>query len=436
MGTVYRATHLLIDRPVALKVLSQRFVGDQTAQQRFRREARAAGRMQHPNAVTVTDFGATDDGYLYIVMELLEGRTLRDLLAHEAPLDPARAVSFMLQACAAVGAAHEAGLIHRDLKPANIFIEQRTNFPAVVKVLDFGVAKFAVEEHDEDYNTLTQVGAIIGTPRYMSPEQCAGTSSLTPAADVYSLGIILYEMLTGVSPFNGDTPLALALKQVSEAPRPPREIVPSIPEALERVVLHALAKNPRERPQDAHELRRELHATAESLGLEHAEPSHSPTLDDLRIAGTESPSGRLLIDLNTLRQVQVATGMVATPLINQTDNTLQGGLTTLPERPTFDRLNVSLERQATNRRHFIIAGIILLIALLGSGVLAVRWWSGQGPGVAAQTSATPTPTATPTPAPSPTPTPQPVHGKKETRPRAEKPSTFKKVINKIKKILP
>src|SRR5438128_9339731 len=179
MGTVYRAAHLLIDRPVAIKVLSQRFVGDETAQQRFRREARAAGHMQHPNAVTVTDFGATDDGYFYIVMELLEGRTLRDLLAREAPLDPARAVSIMLQASAAVGAAHEAGLIHRDLKPANIFIEQRPNLPATVKVLDFGVAKFAVEEQGgEDFNTLTQVGAVIGTPRYMSPEQCSGSGAL------------------------------------------------------------------------------------------------------------------------------------------------------------------------------------------------------------------------------------------------------------------
>src|SRR6266513_6067675 len=156
-------------RPVAVKYVSQGFIGDETAQQRFRREARAAGRMQHPNAVSVNDFGTTEDGYLYIVMELLEGRTLRDLLAHEAPLDPARAVSFMLQACAAVGAAHEANLIHRDLKPANIFIEQRPNFPAVVKVLDFGVAKFAVEEHEDDYDTLTQVGAIIGTLRYMAP---------------------------------------------------------------------------------------------------------------------------------------------------------------------------------------------------------------------------------------------------------------------------
>src|SRR3954467_3598662 len=150
MGTVYRATHLLIDRPVALKVLSQRFVGDQTAQQRFRREARAAGRMQHPNAVTVTDFGATDDGYLYIVMELLEGRTLRDVLARDAPLDPARAVSMMLQVSAAVGAAHDAGVIHRDLKPANIFIVQRKDAPPFVKVLDFGIAKLAAEALDDD----------------------------------------------------------------------------------------------------------------------------------------------------------------------------------------------------------------------------------------------------------------------------------------------
>src|SRR5258706_11396963 len=173
MGTVYRATHLMIERPVAVKVLSQRFVGDETAQQRFRREARASGRMQHPNAVMVNDFGATEDGWLYIVMELLEGQTLRDLLAREAPLDPARAVSFMMQTCSAVGAAHEAGFIHRGLKPANNFIEQRPNPPAGLKILDFGGAKFVVGENDDDYKTLTPVGANIGTPRYTSPEQCS-----------------------------------------------------------------------------------------------------------------------------------------------------------------------------------------------------------------------------------------------------------------------
>src|ERR1044071_2666013 len=150
MGTVYRATHLLIDRPVAVKVLNPRYVEDEAAQVRFRREARAAGRLQHANAVAVTDFGQTSDGYVYIVMELLKGRTLRDVLAKEAPLDPARAVALMLQISAAVAAAHEAGIIHRDLKPANIFIVQSSDVPAVVKVLDFGIAKLGADSLDDD----------------------------------------------------------------------------------------------------------------------------------------------------------------------------------------------------------------------------------------------------------------------------------------------
>jgi serine/threonine protein kinase len=428
MGTVYRATHLLIDRPVALKVLSQRFVGDQTAQQRFRREARAAGHMQHPNAVTVTDFGATDDGYLYIVMELLEGRTLRDLLAHEGPLDPARAVSIMLQVCAAVGAAHNAGLIHRDLKPANIFIEQRPNLPAIVKVLDFGVAKFAVEEHDDDYKTLTQVGAIIGTPRYMSPEQCSGAAPLTPASDVYSLGIILYEMLTGAVPFNADTPLAVALKQVSETPRPLREIVPSIPADLEKVVLNALTKNPQERPQNANEFRRDLHATADDLGLENAESTNAPTLESLRRAGTESPSGRLVIDLATLRQVQASTSSSERIPKKVTEPSLA------TKRPEFDRLNVPLvRRENTNRLGLAIAAAILIIALLGSGIIAARWWRGSNAGDAGNLAAEASPTATVTPTPTPTPTPR--QERPPGRRRTQPPSKLKKLWNKVKGIL-
>src|SRR5438876_6770849 len=263
MGTVYRARHLLIDRPVAIKVLNPRFVEDEAARTRFRREAKACGRLQHVNAVTVTDFGTSRDGYVYLVMELLEGRTLRDILAKEAPLDPARSVSLMLQVSAAVAAAHEAGIIHRDLKPGNIFIVQRAEVPAVVKVLDLGIAKLAADSLDEDEpKTLTQVGAMIGTPRYMSPEQCNG-AELTPAADVYSLGVILYEMLTGTVPFSGSTPLAIAMKHTSELPRRPREFVASIPAALEDVVLHALEKGPQDRPANAAEFRQELLATAE-----------------------------------------------------------------------------------------------------------------------------------------------------------------------------
>jgi serine/threonine protein kinase len=393
--------------------------------------------MQHPNAVTVTDFGATEDGYLYIVMELLEGRTLRDLLAHDAPLDPARAVSMMLQACAAVGQAHDSGLIHRDLKPANIFIEQRPNLPAVVKVLDFGVAKFAVEEHEDDYDTLTQVGAIIGTPRYMAPEQCSGAAQLTPAADVYSLGIILYEMLTGVVPFNADTPLAIALKQVSEAPAPPREIVSTVPVELEKVVLHALQKNPLARPLNADVLRAELHATAEELGFEHSDSRHSPSFDDLRSHGTESPSGRLVIDLATLRQVQAAAG--------QTTADAPGSLSTgatvplSPEnvRPEFNRVSVPLEKPSSKRAQLLVLAIFLLIVIAASGLVAARWWGGSGlvpsnvPASAdAAASPSPTPTATPTPKPTPATTPAP----KPTKSPEKKQGPIKKVLNKLKGI--
>jgi serine/threonine-protein kinase len=308
MGTVYRATHLLIDRPVAIKVLNPRYVEDEAAQVRFRREARAAGRLQHANAVTVTDFGTTSDGLVYIVMELLEGHTLRDVLAREAPLDVARAVSITLQISSAVAAAHAAGIIHRDLKPANIFIVQRKDAPPFVKVLDFGIAKLAAEALDDDDDpqvTLTQVGAMIGTPRYMSPEQCDG-AHLTPAADVYSLGIILYEMLTGTTPFNGTSPLAIAIKHSSEQPRNPREFVATIPPALEAVVLHTLEKSPEARPKDAEAFRQELYSVAERLGLEHADSLSAPTLETLRSAGTETPSGRLVIDIERLRQSRAA----------------------------------------------------------------------------------------------------------------------------------
>src|SRR5215218_999436 len=301
MGAVYRATHLLIERPVAVKVLSPRLITDDAAKERFRREARAAGRLQHSNAVAVTDFGETRDGVAYLVMELLEGRPLREVLARDAPLDPARAVSLMLQISAAVEAAHEAGIIHRDLKPGNIFLVQRPDSPYIVKVLDFGIAKIAADDEGNLLDTLTGTGVMIGTPRYMSPEQCDG-AQLTPSSDVYSLGVILYEMLTGQTPFTGASPLALALKHSSEDPRPPRELVASIPPALEGVVLHALAKAAEARPADAGEFRRELFAVAERLGLEHSAGFSAPTIETLRDAGTETPSGRLVIDIERLRR--------------------------------------------------------------------------------------------------------------------------------------
>jgi len=300
MGAVYRARHLSMDRPVAIKVLHQRLLEDEAARVRFQIEARAAVHLRHSNAVSVTDFGQTSEGCVYIVMELLEGRTLREILSREAPIETARAVSMMLQASDAVAAAHEAGIIHRDLKPSNILVTQSADQPAVVKVLDFGIAMYAPDD-DEEATALAQTTSIIGTPRYMSPEQYNGPE-LTPAADVYSLGIIFYEMLTGMVPFSGSTPAEIAEKHANNPPHLPREIVAAIPEDVERVVLHALEKQPSDRPANAAEFRRELLETAERLGLEHHAFKSAPDIEALRDAGVESPSGRLVVDISRLRE--------------------------------------------------------------------------------------------------------------------------------------
>jgi eukaryotic-like serine/threonine-protein kinase len=330
MGTVYRGTHLLIDRPVAIKVLNSRFADNEAAHERFRREARAAGRIRHINAAAVTDFGRTPDGVSYVVMELLEGRSLQDVLAREGPLDTARAVAVMLQISAAVASAHEEGVIHRDLKPGNVFVVKRAYAPTIIKVLDFGIAELASDSVVTP--NLEKAGGKSGTPRYMSPEQSEITE-LTPASDVYSLGIILYEMLTGTTPFSGESPSSLASRHTSELPRSPREFVSAIPHELEELVLGALEKSPHDRPKNAGIFRVRLYETAQRLGLEHSEGFNAPTLDSLRNAGRESPSGRLVIDIGRLRENRSARVRAAEPNVNRTSEVESSapGLTVIAE---------------------------------------------------------------------------------------------------------
>jgi len=459
MGTVYRARHLLIDRAVAVKVLSQRLVEDEAAKARFRREAKAAGRLQHANAVGVTDFGQTSDCHDYSVMELPERKTLREVLAKEAPLEVARAVSMMLQVSSAVAAAHEAGIIHRDLKPANIFIVQRADSPAALKVLDFGIAKLAADTLDEDdRQTLTQVGAIIGTPRYMSPEQCNGRA-LTPASDVYSLGVILYEMLSGTVPFSGSSPLAIALKHTTELPRRPSEFVSQIPSTLEDVVLHALEKKPEERPADAGAFRRELYETTERLGLEHAAAASGPSIEALRSAGTESPSGRLVIDLGRLRENRAATSSSGElTKISETEaagilNTTSSAQITVtqpapPVTKDFSRVSVALNREQGGLRQskkpwVLVAVVVALLMVVAAAFLSFR---SRGPAPAANASAVASPTpakAEPSPSPSqsPSPTASPKReekgqdAKKQTNKNEKKESTGRKILNTVQGVL-
>ncbi|MDX2043773.1 MAG: SUMF1/EgtB/PvdO family nonheme iron enzyme [Acidobacteriota bacterium] len=285
MGDVYRATHIHIDNEFAVKLLKPEFVADQTAIKRFRLEAKAAGRIQHPNAVRVTDFGVTPEKIVYLVMELVQGLSLRQLIRSEKKLDILRTINIVRQVCGAVEAAHHSGVIHRDLKPDNIIIESHQNTERV-KVLDFGIAKLREAKTD---NFLTQAGTIIGTPQYMSPEQCQGLQ-LDPRSDIYSIGIILYEMLTGTVPFDGESTLQVVYNQLHQFPKPILEISPNISELLAAVIMRALEKEPGDRQASALELSEELKQAvkkeAEESSYSMAEPSWIPPLTP--VEGTAS----------------------------------------------------------------------------------------------------------------------------------------------------
>lgn len=252
MGAVYRAQRLLIGDEVAIKILHAEHIIQPEAMERFRREAQAAARLKHPNAVSVYDFGVTVDGLGYLVMELVEGQSLRQIIKQQGPLTPSAAAEVISQVCAALHAAHQQHIVHRDLKPDNMIVNA-TIAGLRVKVLDFGIAKL----RDMAASNLTQTGSVMGTPHYMSPEQCLG-EELDSRSDIYSLGIVIYEMLAGVVPFNSPTSTAVIVQHVNQQPPSLRTFNLSISPSVEAVVLHALAKKQADRPQSADALAREL----------------------------------------------------------------------------------------------------------------------------------------------------------------------------------
>jgi eukaryotic-like serine/threonine-protein kinase len=261
MGRVYRARHLTLDRPVVLKMLHRTFSSDPQISQRFQREARAASRLNHPNSIAVLDFGEAEDGTLFMAMEYLAGKDLAHLVAEEFPLGEARLVRIGAQILSALSEAHAQGVVHRDLKPENVMVEPRRGEPDSVKVLDFGIAKITAPGANEP--KLTQAGLVCGTPEYMSPEQARG-ADIDLRSDLYSMGVILYQMATGELPFASDTPVGFLTKHLSEAPVPARQKNPQVEVsvALEAVIARALEKDPAKRFQSADEMRAALVACA------------------------------------------------------------------------------------------------------------------------------------------------------------------------------
>jgi serine/threonine protein kinase/ABC-type transport system substrate-binding protein len=255
MGKVYRATQLNLKRTVAVKLVHAQSLAEPAIVARFEREALAVARLKHPRIITIFDFGVAPDVGMYIVMEYLAGRPLGDELAELSPMAPATAIRLTRQVCSALQAAHGAGIVHRDLKPDNIFLETTAEGP-MAKVLDFGVAKLR-SGLEADASSLTGGNAVIGTPRYMSPEQIESLQ-VDGRSDIYSLGCVLYEMLTGVPPFPASKLSALLTQHLVKTARPPSELVAGVPSTLDAIVLRALAKLPADRYQSADEMSRDL----------------------------------------------------------------------------------------------------------------------------------------------------------------------------------
>jgi eukaryotic-like serine/threonine-protein kinase len=252
MANVYLAEDEDLGRRVAIKILNERYANDELFIERFRREAKSAAALSHPNIVSVYDRGEAEGTY-YIAMEVIEGRSLKELIMTRGPLPIPQALAYTHEILEALRFAHRHGIIHRDIKPHNILIGER------LKVTDFGIARAGASQ-------MTEAGSIMGTAQYLSPEQARG-APVTAASDLYSVGIVLYEMLTGKVPFTGDSAIEIAMKHLNEAPKPPSKIRPEIPEELDAVVLRALAKNPEDRYQTAEDFSEDLHRVEAGLPL-------------------------------------------------------------------------------------------------------------------------------------------------------------------------
>ncbi|MCX7780049.1 MAG: Stk1 family PASTA domain-containing Ser/Thr kinase [Negativicutes bacterium] len=326
MADVYRAHDKLLDRSVAVKVLRSQFTNDEDFVTRFRREAQAAAKLSHPNIVNIYDVGKDEDVY-YIVMEYISGETLKDRIQREAPLPLEVAVSIAMEIAEALEHAHQSGLIHCDIKPHNILMTRTGR----IKVTDFGIARAVTSA------TMTQTGTIIGSVHYFSPEQARG-AVIGAKSDIYSLGVVLYEMLTGKVPFSGETPISIALKHLQEEPEPPRAINPGIPPLIEAIILKAMAKEPVARFESISEMIGDLKLAQNFLRDDHTR----------RIAREDFPTQVL-------------------PQINQPPAP--------PQRPAATHPSGPSEPKKSNAWLWVLAVLLLFGFALGAFLAFGKFWS-------------------------------------------------------------
>ena len=397
MGSIYRATHLMLNKPVAVKLINAELAPTPEVVRRFQREARAASHLNHPNIAATFDLGQTSNGTLYLAMELLSGQSLKDAIRAGGPMAPARIIRILKQVASALAAAHASGIVHRDLKPQNIMLTPTADGAETAKLLDFGIAK----TFEDGATQLTTTGLVLGTPQYMSPEQAAGRP-LDGRSDLYSLGIILFEMLVGDVPFNDPSTPAVLVKHLTEPAPPPSKRRPdlAIPAALESVALRCLAKEPEARFQSASEFASALELAGGAIGATSAAATVIVT------PARETPTERTAPIVTP--QVSRHDVAAAAPHVTSVAAPPPAHVTPPPPVSVSPPASASTSPPASRSVLPGLAAIaaLLVIALIGAYAFAAGWFGATTASDAPPGSTPPAASVSP-PAPPSTPTPRP-----------------------------